>query len=105
VKDKRKSVQIDIAIKYESKSNGESIDTSSKSLAKSIDEIAKSNSIDEESTSSSKDELRNKKRAKKDAKGKRKRDRTIIARVILKAKRRKALDEEIGKNEYDLMKR
>jgi len=105
VKDKRKSVQIDIAIKYESKSNGESIDTSSKSLAKSIDEIAKSNSIDEESTSSSKDELRNKKRAKKDAKGKRKRGGTVTARAILKAKRRKALDEEIGKNGHGLMKR
>jgi len=81
------------------------IDTSLKSLAKSIDEIAKLNSIDEESTSSSKDELRDKKRAKKDAKEKRKRNGTIIARAILKAKRQKALDEEIDKNEHDLIKR
>jgi len=81
------------------------IDTSSKPLVESIDETAESNSIDEESTSSSKDELRNKKRAKRDAKGKRKRGGTTIARVILKAKRRKALDDEIGKNEHDLMKR
>jgi len=105
VKDKRKSVQIDIAIRYESKSNEESIDTSSKPLAKSIDKVAKLDSTNEESTSSSKDELRNKKRAKKDAKEKRKRSETTIARAILKAKRRKSFDEEIDKNEHDLMKR
>jgi len=105
MKNKRKSVQINIVIKYESKFNEKSFDTSSKSFVKSIDEATKSNSTNEKVTSSSKNELRSKKRAKKDAKEKRKRDETIIARVILKAKRRKTLDEEIDKNEHDLMKR
>jgi len=80
------------------------IDASFKSSAINAS-LEDSNTIDETRTSSSKDELRNKKRAKKEDKDKRKRDETSIARAILKAKRRKALDEEIDRNEHDLMKR
>jgi len=65
VKDKRKSVQIDIAVRYGSKSNGVPIDTSSKSSADLIDDASGSDSTDKTSTSLSENELRSKRRAKK----------------------------------------
>jgi len=73
-----------------------------KSSAESIDKVAKSNSINKKATLSSKNELRNKKQTKKNAKEKQKQDETIIARTILKAKRQKILDKE--KNKHNLIK-
>jgi hypothetical protein len=65
MKNKRKSVQITIVIKYESKSNKKSFDTLLKFFVKSIDKVAKLNSINKKITSLLKNELRNKKRTKK----------------------------------------
>lgn len=53
----------------------------------------------------SSNELRNKKRTKKEKKDKRKRKETIIAKTILKKKKRKMLNDEIDRNDHDLMKR
>jgi len=77
---------------------------SSKSFAKSINSASKSNSIDEKFALSLEDELRSKKQAKKDAK-KRTRGEIVIAKTILKAKRRVMLNQEIDRNEHDLIKR
>jgi len=62
-----------------------------------IDALLKdSNIINEIRTLLSKNKLRNKKRAKKENKDKQKRDKTNIARAILKTKRRKTLNKEIN---------
>jgi len=63
-----------------------------------------SNIIDETRTLSSKNKLRNKKQAKKEDKDKRKRDKTSIARAILKTKRQKILNKEIDRNKHNLIK-
>jgi len=80
-----------------------SIDTLFKSFA--IDALLEdSNIIDETRTLLSKNKLRNKKQAKKEDKDKRKRDKTSIARAILKTKRQKILNKEIDRNKHNLIK-
>ncbi len=62
------------------------------------------NTIDETQTLLLKNELYNKKQAKKKDKNKRKQDKTNIAKTILKTKQQKILNKEINRNKYNLIK-
>ncbi len=79
------------------------IDTLFKSFAINI-LLEDSNTIDKIQILLLENEFCNKKRTKKEDKNKRKRDRTSIAKTILKTKRQKILDKKIDRNEHNLIK-
>lgn len=70
-----------------------------------IKDALESNVTNETFESLSKNEFRNKKQTKKNVKVKKKREELIIAKTILKIKKRKTLNKEMSKNKYDLIKR